>query len=110
MNANPAARKRSFLFVYQRRAKSSEAGILKQKKPRAGARGVSRLISHPARFLYGIFLFCLKVVDAETLRAAFFQNDLLCLYEMTALFSCCRLAGLNPFIKSVPYGRSILFV
>ncbi len=60
--------------------------------------------------VYGIFLFCLKAVDSETLRAAFFQNDLLCLYEMTALFSCCRLAGLNPFIKSVPYGRSILFV
>ncbi|MDD7579039.1 MAG: hypothetical protein PUK24_05800, partial [Elusimicrobia bacterium] len=55
MNANPAARKRSFLFVYQRRAKSSEAGILKQKKPRAGAWGVSRRFLR--KFIGGCIVF-----------------------------------------------------
>ena len=42
MNANPATRKRSFLLVCLWRAKSSEAEILEQKKPRVKARDVLR--------------------------------------------------------------------
>ena len=45
MNENPAVRKRNFLLVCRQRAKSNDAEILKQKKPRAKARGVSLYIN-----------------------------------------------------------------
>ena len=68
MNANPATRKRSFLLVCLWRAKSSEAEILEQKKPRAWARGVSYQIRVFHRFFH------YTVIPKEGRNVAFGAN------------------------------------
>lgn len=64
MNVNPAIRKRSFLWSF-RREKSSEADILKQKKPRALRTG-SFIFYLPILFtkavLFIVYIICCRGV------------------------------------------------